>query len=122
MKAIKVQGKIKCRFQSYLSDQAEQSRKEAEGEDTHPTSPQRWLRDKDGRGALWKTSDFVVVWLIPPQQVTVCLRAHGLSGAAGVSQPQGEDSGWTAPGSFPTSDHLERCFGENPEQSNERSV
>lgn len=33
-------------------------------------------------GSFWKTSDFVVVWLIPPQQVTVCPREHGHSGNA----------------------------------------
>lgn len=39
-----------------------------------------------------------------------------------VSQPHGEQCGWAAPGSLSTSDHLGRCFGDNPEQSNERSV
>lgn len=49
----------------------------SQGEGTLPARP-GGMRMDTVPGSLWKTSDFVVVWLIPPQQVTVCPRAHGL--------------------------------------------
>lgn len=51
----------------------------------------RALWDDVVPGSLWKTSDFVVVWLIPPQQVTVCPRAHGLSA---MLEAQRQAGGW----------------------------